>query len=368
MGECIIVRSGGGGEGGTTPVLNPSYPADVTMLQADTSVTFEVKISTAGDPDVYTYQWYVNNSPVSGANSATYTRTDNTTVGSYLIFCTVRNKAGIVQSRAAMLSILSAYPSYTYTGISQLVEESNYNWTLNLLTSGTLAFSDLKGKTTADIFCLGGGGAGNKDGYGGGGGYYNTASSKTISINTNYSIVIGSGGTSNGSDGGSSTAFGLTSNGGKGGVGSYAMYIPCVMSKTTGSGVYVYGGTNVSGYDYVIDSGSTVNLAVGSNGGVIGATITVSGQSVYAYKGSDGKYYRGQIDSQGSTVYSTAATGSGASSTKIFSTGSTVSGAGANSGAANATLYGQGGAGYGSRGGSSFGKGGTGIVVVRNTR
>lgn len=369
MGECIIIRGGGGGSaGGTTPILNTSYPTDVTMIQANTSVTFEVKIATAGDPAVYTYQWYVNNSPVSGATSATYTKTDNSIVGTYMIFCTVKNKAGIVQSRVATLNIVSAFPSYTYTGISQLVEESNYNWTLKLLTSGNLIFSDFKNKSSVDIFCLGGGGAGNKDGYGGGGGYYNTNTAKTLSTNTTYAITIGSGGTSNGAAGGASSAFGYTANGGGGGVGSVPSYIQCTMYKTTGSGIYVYGGTNVSGYDEILSDGASVQLACDSNGGFIYTTITISGQEAGAYKGRDGRYYRGGINPGWSCVYTTAATGTGASSTQIFSTGDTVSGAGANSGAANATLYGQGGAGYGSRGGSSFGKGGTGIVVVRNTR
>ena len=42
------------------PVLDSAYPVDVTQLQqADGSATFEVKITTAGIPDEYTYQWMV---------------------------------------------------------------------------------------------------------------------------------------------------------------------------------------------------------------------------------------------------------------------------------------------------------------------
>ena len=42
-----------------TPVLNTSYPANVTGATVGSSATFKVAIATAGVPESYTYQWYV---------------------------------------------------------------------------------------------------------------------------------------------------------------------------------------------------------------------------------------------------------------------------------------------------------------------
>lgn len=91
-----------------TPVLNSSYPADVTGVTVGGSATFKVTIATAGVPASYSYQWYVNGSAVSGATSSSYTRS-NLAVGSYTVYCKVSNSAGTVQSRTAKLTVTTQY-------------------------------------------------------------------------------------------------------------------------------------------------------------------------------------------------------------------------------------------------------------------
>lgn len=93
-----------------TPVLNSDYPVDAskTYTTGNTaSQTFEVKISTAGSPSSYTYQWYVNNSAVSGATGSSYTW--NGTEGTYSVYCKVTNAAGSVDSRTANLNVVRYY-------------------------------------------------------------------------------------------------------------------------------------------------------------------------------------------------------------------------------------------------------------------
>ena len=91
-----------------TPVLNASYPANVTQMETNGSTTFKVVISTAGNPDNYTYQWYWNGSKADGATSATYTRSA-IPAGSYTVYCTVTNKAGTVTSRTATVTVNRQY-------------------------------------------------------------------------------------------------------------------------------------------------------------------------------------------------------------------------------------------------------------------
>jgi hypothetical protein len=113
-------------------------------------------------------------------------------------------------------------PKFTYTGDYLLVNDGEQNWRLKLLTSGTLTFTNLaNARDGIDVFLVGGGGgtAGTNTNGGSGGGYTKTTNNITLEKNKQYEIVIGAGG--NGTDGGVTTAFGITADGGKGATSSY---------------------------------------------------------------------------------------------------------------------------------------------------
>ena len=219
MGECLIVRRGG--ESYELPVLSASYPKDVTVTAAPgASASFSISITTPGRPAEYTYQWYRNGAAVSGATAASLTLTGLTAAATYSIYCKVTNKAGSVNSRAATLTVRSYLPAYTYTGSHQLIDDGNFNWRLRLLTSGTLTFSHLGSAENrgAQAFLVGGGGGGGF--HAGGGGGYTKTSMVNISINTPYTIIVGAGGPhdSDGGRGGTSSALGISAEGGHSGV------------------------------------------------------------------------------------------------------------------------------------------------------
>lgn len=86
------------------PELNASYPANATV-KSGTNATFKVEVSKDGIPSTYTYQWYVNDTAVSGATGATYTRSTSSDKGVYSVYCKVTNKAGTVVSRTATLTV-----------------------------------------------------------------------------------------------------------------------------------------------------------------------------------------------------------------------------------------------------------------------
>lgn len=114
MGECLISRRGG--ESYELPILNGSYPQDVTITTfTGQSVTCEVNIATHGKPATYTYQWYVNDKAVNGATNWSYTKTDLNYESTYKIYCVVTNKAGSVISRVATIAITDIAPYYLIT-------------------------------------------------------------------------------------------------------------------------------------------------------------------------------------------------------------------------------------------------------------
>lgn len=118
------------------------------------------------------------------------------------------------------------------TTLDQFSYTGSFSWKddehtlLALTSSGVLSFP---GQITLQVFMVGGGGGGGNGGAGtysgpggGGGGGYTQTSQVTLNANEEYAVVIGAGGASD-VDGGSTSAFDLSVNGGsKGGNGMYS--------------------------------------------------------------------------------------------------------------------------------------------------
>lgn len=219
MGECLITRRGG--DPYELPVLNGAYPANVTVVEAaNASASFSVQMESPGKPAEYAYQWYLNGAKISGATNSGYTKTGLTAAKTYTLYCVVTNKAGTVTSRIATLTVKSAKPTYTYTGNHKLIDDGNYNWRIQFLTSGTLKFTELGNASQkgVDVFLVGGGGGGAM--MNGGGGGYTKINNKNLATGTNYTVTIGAGGAGSQSGalavaGGNTSALGFTAYGGK---------------------------------------------------------------------------------------------------------------------------------------------------------
>lgn len=89
------------------PAIDVNYPADVSVVSG-TNTTFKAVILHDGNPASYTYQWYVNGSAVSGATSASYTRS-NASTGTYTVYCEITNDAGTLRTRTATLTVSVMY-------------------------------------------------------------------------------------------------------------------------------------------------------------------------------------------------------------------------------------------------------------------
>lgn len=346
------------------PVLNSSYPQDVSLMEsASGSATFQVQIATDGKPAKYTYQWYVNGSAVSGANGTSFTKTGLTSAASYTVYCTVTNKAGTVTSRVATLTVTSSKPVYTYTGNATFTQEDTYNWQIKFLTSGNFTFSYLGNAASGiDVFCVGGGGGGNKGvgtychGAGGGGGRTTNSFGIIANTNTSYSIVIGGGGASAGSEqtagtGGTSSAFNVSAAGGNGAPASGN-------GGAGGSGGGAIGWTTGSSSDTPSGDGGSDG---GNGGDGWGDKKGGQGQgsTTRAFGDSNGELFAG--GGGGACVGDNSPGGAGGGAPGGFRDGVSPN--------AVANMGGGGGAGrYGGNYPCDSGSGGSGIVVIRNHR
>lgn len=119
-----MILNCGGIEVRKLPVLSSSFPADATVeMSSSASATFSVVIEEEGKPSAYSYQWYENGSPVSGATSESYTAYGLSTAGTRTVYCEVSNKAGTVKSRVATLEVTSK-PLYLWNSGAV----SGYSW------------------------------------------------------------------------------------------------------------------------------------------------------------------------------------------------------------------------------------------------
>lgn len=237
--------------------------------------------------------------------------------------------------------------SYTGTIIPPTYDEQG-NWEFSLLDSGQLKFKRDPGRI--DVFCVGGGAGGatkqqfndNSDAAaGGGGGYTLTATGITIDKRVVYEIQIGAGGEVN-ADGGNTTAFGYTAEGGK---------------KGTAYGGNGGNGGGGWGSDRPGDGGSD------GNDGTSGQDLDGDLHDTTA----GGKGQRNRQDSQETTTRAFRdangklfAGGGGGYCRRTQYVGKGGEGGGGDSGTAGETNMGG--------GGGAMARGGSGIVIIRNAR
>lgn len=246
------------------------------------------------------------------------------------------SKTVTITTDYSVLISFNAIPEFTYTGDFEIVNDadapittSDGNWKIRFLTSGVLTFTALNGAADGiDLFLVGGGAGGSRAGAGAG--YTETCIAVNVLSGTQYEIVVGAGGNAgvgngkNGGDGGSSSAFGRTADGGK---------APTSLSTYTGGNGGSGGGSGVagtSGYNGGTDGGD----GYGSNGG------KGQGSTTREFAESDGK------------LYATGGKGAGTAQTTASVSGKSNTGDGG-SGAGN---------------GKTAGSGGSGIVIIRNHR
>lgn len=228
---------------------------------------------------------------------------------------------------------LQGMPVFTYTGKYETVNQDELTWKIKFLTSGTLTFPEEV--PTLDVFIVGGGGAGAGwaesayYGAGGGGGYTRTISAINVLSETEYQIVIGSGGSTVHAAGSESSAFGYKAAGGKG-----------AYKNVGGNG----GSGGASG------SGSTGNNPLGGtdgyNGNAASSTYT-AGKGQREVPGPNGE--------TGSTREFGEDTGD------LYSSG----GNGAASNTVNENVDNTGNGGKGANYGNKFQMGSSGIVIIR---
>ena len=383
MGNCYLVRRGGAGK--RLPVLSAAYPADVTMWGEGGNAVFKVEIEKEGRPSAYTYQWFRNGTPVSGAAGAACTFTNLTKAGTDSVYCVVTNGAGSVVSRIAALTVKSPVMTYTYTGEHEEIDDGNGNWRLKLKSSGLLTITEF-GKNwdgCLDIFVVGGGGSGatgtgaqatypnDAGGGGGGGGYTLTEHAVYMVRGKAYKVTIGNGGAAAAKTGGNggSTSFdnlarasggnGGTKSGGNGGCGGGGSAYTSASSNPR-QGIGGNGGS---------DGG---NGTAGSNGtfGTDGAGGTGQGTTTREFGESTGDLYSGGGAGSGYNRFELS--GNGGDGGGGDSSYSTWTGAEGNTPAAKTATDGEANTGGGGAGGLwtslPASNGGSGIAVVRNTR
>ncbi len=294
-------------------------------------------------------------------------------------------------------------PAFTYTGSSQIVDDSNNvisspstyvgNWKIRFLSSGTLTFSDNMGISSGiDIFVVGGGGSGatgsayignnSFGGGGGGGGAAITVKKFLASSGNSYSIVVG-GSKANSSFGLNGTAYFTALAGGSASAPYFTDGFVIPIPYGAGGAGRLSGQTSYYGASSVIVKAGGAGDSYGSKDSTDGNyEFNETGNKRYGAGGGSGGHgvsvnIGGFAPAPGSGGADGGGTGGkGCSYTWSTSSNSYVT-SGAYGGSAGTANTGSGGGGGGSACGSSstsYGNrgsgasGGSGIVIIRNTR
>lgn len=261
--------------------------------------------------------------------------------------CLISRRGGAVSNKRL--------PAFTYTGDAEAFNEEG-GWRIKFLTSGVFT---CERKVAIDVFCVGGGGGGGHisgggaGSAGGGGGYTKSLLGTVCNLGQPYEIVVGAGGDSV-TDGGASSGFNCSAEGGKHGGTSTTRVGGAGGSGGGGGGVAGIGGNGGSdGGDGA--GGSTNSIHAGGDG---------QGSTTREFAESSGTLYAGGGGGGGNTG-GTGGEGGGGNGHSGKATaptdGSPNTGGG---GGGGGKVSGQGAANYDHPGG----KGGSGIVIIRNAR
>ena len=201
---------GGGGGSSTKSTIIVSIDTGSTVAAYSDS-SYQTLVKTASEKSTGEY-W------LTGLANGTYyikaTKSGDETTTSYTI-----TEYGVYRIGMSY----DTRPVFTYTGTYELVDDADADisaettwqgdWKLRLLTSGTLTFSKID--SDIDVFLVGGGGGSGKSNTdrGAGGGYTHTERAVAVDDGTPYEVIVGAGGLQS-SNGGASSAFGYSANGG----------------------------------------------------------------------------------------------------------------------------------------------------------
>ena len=333
----IFNMVGGGGGSSTKSTIIVSIDTGSTVAAYSDS-SYQTLVKTASEKTTGEY-W------MTGLNNGTYYL--KATKG------TDEAKLAYTISEYGVYRITMAYrlvPAFTYTGDYELVHDDDTPidttsasdmqspWKIRFLESGDLSFTNMYGTNSGiDVFIVGagggGGGASSGAGGGGGGGYTRTERGVAVSTNTVYPITVGLGGAMR-VDGGSSSGFGYTANGGlQGQNGAKA-------GGNGGSGGGA-GGTSAGG------AGGSDGSNGSNNGSILGGTGQGSTTREFAENGAT--LYAG---GGGGAVGGAGGAGGGATAGSMAEVQQNTGGGGAG-GASNIT---------------KAQAGANGIVIIRNAR
>lgn len=295
--------------------------------------------------------WSTDKDSLVAMYNSGYSYTEDKSVTLYAVWYAVKNP--IMSIKCANVTYGEFPYIMTYTGNCSVHDDGNNNWRIKFLTSGNLNSTE---DFDIDAFLVGGGGGGGRGqngheiGGGGGGGGYTKTRTTSIVKNKSYKIVIGEGGDSR-IDGGDTSAFGFTADGGEG-----SFYDDGGNGGSGGAG-----GSKHSGKSGGSNGGNGATSSSGGGGG--------NGQGTTTCEFDAGTY--GGSCNEGVTMYAGGG-GSGGGGSNYHSNGKGGDGGGADGTGPDTNAYdadpntggGGGGAGYRSWGG----KGGSGIVVIRNAK
>ena len=398
--------------GGSTPTTSSPliwYVSYATVIYTNEAGATSYVVSAGNDSESGLIAYGINQSSTTQP-TWTYDKPINyfgkisslSSSGTYYVW--FKDGAGNVSNKQISVNLVKrSIPAFTYTGSSQIVDDSNNvisspstyvgNWKIRFLSSGTLTFSDNTGISSGiDIFVVGGGGSGatgsayignnSFGGGGGGGGAAITITKFPASSGNSYSIVVG-GSKANSSFGLNGTAYFTALAGGSASAPYFTDGFVIPIPKGAGGAGRLSGQTSYYGASSVVVKAGGSGDSYGSKDSIVGNyEFNETGNKRYgAGGGSGGNGVSVNIGGFAPAPGSGGADGGGTGGKGCSYTWSTSSNSyvtsGAYGGSAGTANTGSGGGGGGSACGSSStsygnrgsgGSGGSGIVIIRNTR